>query len=107
MNYPFLMLRVAEFAGSDAPSLLAHLELEVAFDPKHLHRIGGAEPLDQSRAFGDIDASLVPAPNYVSITGIIVRMGVERGSVRGVVGIISGIISENLVIAYYAARSNC
>jgi putative ABC transport system substrate-binding protein len=29
------------------------------------------------------------------------------GSVRGVVGIMSGIISENLVIAYYAARSNC
>src|SRR5262249_40577822 len=28
-----------------------------------------------------------------------------RGSVRGVVGIMSGIISENLVIAYYAARS--
>jgi hypothetical protein len=32
---------------------------------------------------------------------------VAAGSVRGVVGIISGIISENLVIAYYAARSNC
>src|SRR6516162_5637611 len=31
----------------------------------------------------------------------------RAGSVRGVVGIISGIISENLVIAYYAARSNC
>jgi hypothetical protein len=29
------------------------------------------------------------------------------GSVRGVVGIMSGIISENLIIAYYAARSNC
>ena len=29
------------------------------------------------------------------------------GSVRGVVGIMSGIISENLMIAYYAERSNC
>jgi integrase len=31
----------------------------------------------------------------------------RAGSVRGVVGIMSGIISENLMIAYYAERSNC
>jgi hypothetical protein len=30
----------------------------------------------------------------------------STGSVRGVVGIMSGIISEKLFIAYYAARSN-
>jgi Domain of unknown function (DUF4331) len=30
-----------------------------------------------------------------------------EGSVRNVVGIRSGIISEKLIISYYAARSNC
>ena len=37
------------------------------------------------------------------ISGYLAR----TGSVRGVVGIMSGIISENLMIAYYAERSNC
>jgi hypothetical protein len=32
---------------------------------------------------------------------------ITAGSVRGAVGIMSGIISENLMIAYYAERSNC
>jgi tripartite-type tricarboxylate transporter receptor subunit TctC len=32
---------------------------------------------------------------------------IEKGSVRNVVGIRSGIISEKLIISYYAARSNC
>jgi len=31
----------------------------------------------------------------------------EHGPVRNVVGISSGIISDKLVISYYAARSNC
>jgi hypothetical protein len=31
----------------------------------------------------------------------------DEGSVRNVVGIRSGIISEKLIISYYAARSNC
>jgi hypothetical protein len=37
----------------------------------------------------------------------LVLMNILPGSVRGVVGIMSGIISENLMIAYYAERSNC
>jgi hypothetical protein len=37
----------------------------------------------------------------------IAKLVAQGGSVRDVVGIMSGIISDELIIAYYAARSNC
>jgi hypothetical protein len=47
----------------------------------------------------DSDAALWRSSGYGELA--------ELGSVRNVVGIRSGIISEKLIISYYAARSNC
>ena len=43
----------------------------------------------------------------VEVADRCVRGGHRPGSVRNVVEIRSGIISEKLIISYYAARSNC
>jgi hypothetical protein len=54
---------------------------------------------------------LVVATTLESTGDAIVRMGLSQegfvGSVWDVVGILSGIISDKLIITYYAAISNC
>jgi hypothetical protein len=84
-----LARRAVEYhdALSNTPALVAHLDSEVVFDLKRLHRAIGAEPIDQARTFGGSGASKPPMQNGSRrAAGIMVGM---RGTGRAATSLLA------------------
>jgi hypothetical protein len=90
-QYDHLLLKLADFLGIS----------------KDLRAIAERQSGQPQHMMGEMVSYFIRALARQFPTETTAHRDVMTGSVRNVVGIRSGIISEKLVISYYAARSNC